>query len=66
MKPMTAINAPPPPSASSVLICSIPDGMRPTMANKNVSTIATPPPLGVGTVCELRALGTSITLRASA
>lgn len=35
-------------------------------ASRKLRTIATPPPLGVGTLWELRSLGTSITLRARA
>ncbi|MNG42125.1 hypothetical protein D3C84_1317840 [compost metagenome] len=35
-------------------------------ASKKLTTIATPPPRGVGTECELRVLGMSIRLRARA
>ncbi len=64
--PTAATASPPPASASACPGESQP--ATPSTASKAsvTSTIATPPPRGVGTTCELRSLGWSSTSRARA
>jgi hypothetical protein len=63
---MIAIQPPAPSKASAIGQATASVQARTGNAIRQLKTIATPPPRGVGTECELRALGISIKLRASA
>jgi len=63
---MIAIQPPAPNRASATGQATASVQARTGSAIRKLRTIATPPPRGVGTECELRALGTSIKLRANA
>lgn len=56
----------PPNNAITKVQSATPKKPRSSIANKKLITIETPPPRGVGMEWELRSLGTSITLLASA
>lgn len=66
MKPITATNPPEPTIAAKADADRSPAQARTAIAITKVTTIETPPPLGVGVECELRAFGTSIKLLARA
>ncbi|MNE26500.1 hypothetical protein D3C80_1198690 [compost metagenome] len=63
---MAAIQAPGGRKASNTLPSITPMPQANGKDSRKASTIATPPPLGVGTSWELRSFGTSMRLRLSA
>ena len=65
-QPTTATRIPPPRMAQLSPRPSTPVSHRIATLNNTTTTMASPPPLGVGDVCELRSLGTSSTDRATA